>query len=249
MNAKLLKSIAEKTLPSPIHRFLGNKIFGEKYRPPVGMVNLGSLRRLTPISRHYGFDRGLPIGRYYGENFLTRHAVDIQGRVLEIGDAAYTHKFGGTQVTQSDVLHALEGNPEATFVGDLANAPHIPHNTFDCFILYQTLQYIYDLPAAIKTIHRILKPGGVVLVSVPGIIQLADVNWNNCWCWSFTSFSAQKLFEEAFPKGNIQVETFGNALSAIAALEGMAAEELRKDELDNTDPQYQVTITVRAVKQ
>jgi SAM-dependent methyltransferase len=239
---KQLKEIAQQSLPSPLYRWLRNQWLG------IGRVNFGSLRRLTPLSRYFGFDRGQPIGRYYGENFLARHAADIRGHVLEIGDAAYTRQFGGDRVTKSDVLHAVAGNPEATIIGDLANIPQIPSDTFDCFILYQTLQYIYDLRAAIDTVYRILKPGGVVLVSVPGIIQLGDEEWASSRCWSFTRTSVQQLFEEVFPKENIQVETFGNVLATIAALEGMAAEELRREELNYHDPLYQVSITLRAVK-
>ncbi|MBW4611990.1 MAG: class I SAM-dependent methyltransferase [Desmonostoc vinosum HA7617-LM4] len=242
MNKTRIQAIVKQTLPAPIYHHLKKQLLG------IGMVNFGSLRRLTPISRLYGFDRGQPIGRYYGENFLTRHAKDIQGHVLEIGDAAYTRQFGSDRVTKSDVLHISEGSPEATIIGDLTNAPHIPSNTFDCFILYQTLQYIYDLPAAIKTVSRILKPGGIVLVTVPGIIQIADVQWSDYWLWNFTNNSIRRLFEEFFPKENIQVETFGNVLAAVAALEGIAAQELRPEELDHQDPQYQVSIALRAVK-
>ncbi|MEH1819267.1 MAG: methyltransferase domain-containing protein [Nostoc sp.] len=236
------KKIVKQILPDPIYRQF-------KGLPPAkGMVNFGSFRRLKPISSCYGFDRGQPIGRYYGENFLARHADDVRGHVLEIGDSPYTRKFGGDRVTKSDVLHLVEGNPETTIIGDLTNAPHIPDNTFDCFILYQTLQLIYDLPAAIKTTYRILKPGGVVLVSIPGIIQIADPSWNDYWCWSFTTASAQQLFAEVFPKDNITIEAFGNVLAAISALQGMAAEELRPEELNYKDPAYTVSITVRAVK-
>src|SRR6185503_497384 len=73
--------------------------------PPVGFVWVGSLRRLKPISSGWGSERGQPIDRYYIERFLTTHTRDIQGHVLEIGDNNYTRKFGGDQVTQSDVLH------------------------------------------------------------------------------------------------------------------------------------------------
>lgn len=248
MDKKQLKIIADRILPAPIHRFFGTQLLGDKYRPSVGMVNFGSLRRLTPISRNFGYDRGRPIDRYYIENFLARHADDIQGHVLEIGDASYTRQFGGDRVTKSDVVHVTEDNPEATIVGDLANAPQIPDNTFDCFILTQTLLCIYDLRAAMTTIHRILKPGGVVLATLPGMTQLSDDQWGDYFCWAFTSQSARRLFEEVFPKGNIQVETFGNVLAAMAYLQGIAVEELRQSELDYRDPLYQLSITVRATK-
>ena len=248
MDKRQVKTIADRILPAPIHRFLGTQLLGDKYRPSVGMVNFGSLRRLTPISRHFGYDRGRPIDRYYIENFLAHHADDIRGHVLEIGDASYTRQFGGDRVAKSDVLHVTSDNPEATIVGDLANAPQIPDNTFDCFILTQTLLCIYDLRAAMTTIHRILKPGGVVLATLPGMTQLSDDQWGDYFCWAFTSQSARRLFEEVFPKENIQIETFGNVLAAMAYLQGIAVEELRQSELDYRDPLYQLSITVRATK-
>src|SRR5262245_9564385 len=163
---------------------------------PSSGVDFGHLRRVTPVSREFGYDRGKPVDRYYVENFLARQAGDIQGRVLEIGDAAYTRQFGGERVTISDVLHVEAGNPAATIMGDLTHADHIPTNTFDCFILTQTLQFVYDVQAALQTTYRILKPGGVLLATFPGISQISDDRWADYWCWSFTSLSAQRLFEE-----------------------------------------------------
>ena len=68
-------------------------------------------RRLDPVSRDWGYDRGVPIDRYYIENFLDRHAGDIRGHVLEIGVDSYTWRFGGDRVTKSDVLNLEEENP------------------------------------------------------------------------------------------------------------------------------------------
>jgi SAM-dependent methyltransferase len=248
VDKKQLKLIAQRTLPAPIHRWLGTRLLGDKYRPPSGMVNFGSLRRLTPMSSQFGYDRGRPIDRYYIENFLARHADDIRGCVLEIGDASYTRQFGGERVTKSDVLHVKEGNPEATIIGDLTTADHIPSDTFDCFILTQTLPCIYDVHTALKTVYRILKPGGVVLATVPGISQMPADQWGDYWCWSFSSQSLQRLCVELFPETNVKVEAFGNVLVAIAFLHGLALEELRPEELDYRDRHYELSITVRAMK-
>jgi SAM-dependent methyltransferase len=247
MDKEPLKLIIEKTLPEPIHKWLRGQWQIYKHRPPVGMVNWGNFRRLTPINRRWKA-RGRPIDRYYIENFLERHSKDIQGRVLEIGDRVYTQKYGGDQVTTSDVLHVTEGNPAATIVGDITNAPQIPSDTFDCFILTQTIQLIYDLPSALNTIYRILKPGGVVLATVSNITPLIDPDWNECWYWNFTTLSAQRLFEDVFPTANVQVETYGNVMAATAFLQGLSTQELKKEELDYCDSGYQVLITVRAVK-
>jgi SAM-dependent methyltransferase len=135
--------------------------------PAPGRVRLGDLRRVTPLSRAFGFDRGQPVDRHYIEAFLARNAADIRGRVLEVGDAEYTTRFGGPRVTRSDVLHVSEGTPNATIVADLARGEAIPSASFDCVILTQTLHLVYDARAAIATLRRILAPGGTCLVTVP----------------------------------------------------------------------------------
>jgi SAM-dependent methyltransferase len=215
----------------------------------VGQVDFGSLRRLSPISSLFGYDRGRPVDRYYiEEDFLARHRDDIQGHVLEIGDASYTREFGGDQVAVSDVLHVDDSNPQATIVADLSSADHIPSDTFDCIILTQTLHLIYNVRSAIRTTQRILKPGGVLLATFPGISQIDWDEWRHSWYWAFTSRLARRLFEEAFPPENVEVEAHGNVLAAISFLHGLAAEELRKGELDRLDHAYEVLITLKALK-
>jgi SAM-dependent methyltransferase len=235
-------------LPEPARRRLRELHRAFEGYPRVGHVDFGDLRRLTPISRTFGYDRGLPVDRYYIENFLSRYAADIRGRVLEIGDDYYTRRFGGDHVTVRDVLHVKDGNPAATFVGDLTDAEHVPSAAFDCLILTQTLHLIYDLRAALRTISRILKPGGTVLATVPGISQISADEWADYWCWSFTTRSVTRLFEEFFSSDRVNVEAFGNVLTAISFLEGIAMDELRKEELDHRDPCYDLLITVRASK-
>ena len=217
--------------------------------PLVGRVEWGGLRRVEPVSRYWGLDRGTPIDRYYIERFLTTHAGDIEGRVVEIEDNTYTKRFGGSRVTQSDAIHVKEGHPGATITADLTQADHIPSNSFDCFIVTQTLMLIYETRAALRTIHRILKPGGVVLATVAGITQIGDPEWAETWYWSFTKPSARRLFAEAFGAGNVQVQSYGNVLSATAFLQGLVVADLTPEELDVQDSEYEVTVAIRAVKE
>ena len=213
-------------------------------RPP----KLGDLRRLTPIDPNWGFERGTPIDRVYVERFIGTHARDIRGRVLEIAAPDYASKYG-SRVERVDVLMAKEGNPQATIVGDLADAPHIPDDSFDCAIVTQTLQFVYDVRAALATVHRILAPGGVLLATVPGITKLSppeDAEYGE-W-WHYTGRSARRLAEEAFGEGNVEVETFGNVLTAAGFLYGLAERDLAADELAAHDPLYEVIVGVRAAK-
>jgi SAM-dependent methyltransferase len=245
MKSKLIKP---RVFPATVYDWLSTQWKVFILRPRVGSVDFGSLRRVKPISRRFGYDRGLPIDRCYIESFLARQANDIRGRVLEIGDDSYTRRFGGSRVTVRDVFHVTKGNPKTTFIGDLTSADHIPSDTFDCIILTQTLDLIYDVRAALKTLHRILKPGGIVLATVPGISPVGHDEWTKHLCWSFTTLSARRLFEEVFPAANVKAEAHGNVLAAIAFLHGLSVEELSQKELDYYDSSYQVLITIRAAK-
>ncbi|HRR06433.1 MAG TPA: methyltransferase domain-containing protein [Victivallales bacterium] len=209
----------------------------------------GNLRSTKPFSRVFGYDRGnQSIARYYIDNFIFSCKADIKGNILEIGDDTYTKKFG-TKIKKSDVLHVTSGNSKATIVADLTIDQSIPSGTYDCIIMTQTLPFIYNIKAALKNTYRILKPGGTLLVTLSGISQVSRYDMDR-WgeYWRFTSLSAKKLFEEFFPPENIKVEAFGNLLAAVALLEGLASCELRKKELDINDPDYEVIITVRAIK-
>lgn len=217
--------------------------------PPVGWVRFGHLRRLKPVSLDYGNSRGLEIDRYYIEKFLAEHASDIRGRVLEIKHNTYTVRYGQDRVTHSDVLHPVEGNPDATIVADLTKADHLPSNVYDTIIFTQTLQVIYDIRTTIATLYRILKPGGILLATASGMAQLS-LNDFDKWgeYWRFTSLSARLLFEESFQAGNVTVRPYGNVLAAISFLEGLACEDLRQKELDAVDRSYEILIAIRAVK-
>jgi SAM-dependent methyltransferase len=221
----------------------------ERRPPSVDQVDFGSLRQVNPISREFGYDRGKPVDRYYIENFLAARAGDIRGRVLEVKDDTYTRKYGGEQVDVSDVIDMAEDNRQATIVADLTRADRVPSDAFDCIIFTQTLQLIYDMRSAIQTLHRVLKPGGVLLATFPGISQISYKDCGDSWCWEFTQLSVRRLFEESFSGADISIEAHGNVLAAIAFLHGLAAEELRREELDYRDPDYEVLITLRAVKQ
>ena len=249
MQSEQISRVMRWDLPQAALRWVRRRWQALTRWPPVGRVHFGNLRRITPISGEFGLDRGRAIDRYYIETFLSRHVADIRGHVLEIGDNRYTQKFGGARVTRSDVLHVYPGNSSATLVADLANAGDIPADSFDCIILTQTLQFIYDARAAMNHLHRILKPDGRLLVTLPGISQISRYDMDR-WgdFWRFTTLSGRRLFEEKFAAGSVTVETYGNVLAAIAFLEGLALEELQPEELDYSDHDYQLVIAIRAVK-
>lgn len=250
--ARMCRTLASRTARAALPGWMVRRLRplrGEQAEPiPLGCVDMGDLHRLTPVSQVFGFDRGLPIDRYYIEAFLLRQAVDIAGRVLEVADNGYTVRFGGDRVTHSDILHVNADHPLATFVGDLTDAPQLPSDTFNCVILTQTLHLIYDMKAAMQTLHRILKPGGVLLLTVPGVTRVEHGVRGNNWFWTFTHDSIRRLVEEVFPAANVHVEDHGNVFSAVAFLHGLAIEEVSTGALDYHDSAYQVIVAARAMK-
>ena len=216
--------------------------------PAKGRVNVGDFGSVVPISRDFGFDRGTPIDRYYIERFLARHQVEIAGRVLEVGGDDYTRCFGGSRVARADILHVHEGNPRATIVGDLTDPAVLPESAFDCIVLTQTLHLIYDVRGAVARLYRALAPGGVVLVTAPGISQIDRGEWGSSWFWSFTTESLSRLFKECFGPDDVIVEHYGNVFAATAFLQGLAVEEVDTSKLDLLDKSYQVIVAVRARK-
>ncbi len=249
---KLTRDAATVLLPEGMRKWLRKQQRLHKLQSvPVGSVDFGGLRRLSPISAIFGQDRDLlTIERFYIEEFLKKNAADIKGRCLEMGDATYIKKFGGEKVTQIDVLNYVEGNPNATIVADLTDAPHIPDNTFDCIIITQTLQMIFEVDKAIASLYRILKPGGVVLCTSHGMTRVARREGVDDWgeYWHFTTQSKRHLFHAVFPADHVDVSTVGNVFTCICNLHGLAASEIDPEELATHDPNYEMLVLVRAQK-
>jgi glycosyltransferase involved in cell wall biosynthesis len=243
-----LKNVLKRTLPQRVKKILYRRGYMHQYIPPAGTVQWADLERTSPLSSDFGYDRGGPVDRYYIEKFLNENSSLVKGRVLEIGDNAYTLRYGGSAITQSDVLHVAKANDTVTFVGDLSDAPQIPSDAFDCIILTQTLHFIYDYKAALKNCHRVLKKGGTLLLTIPGISHIDKGEWKDYWLWSFTDTSMRRLMLELFNEEDVHIATYGNVYVATAFLYGMGLPEVRPDFLDVHDPSYQVIIAVKATK-
>lgn len=206
----------------------------------------GRFSQGKPLSIHFGYDRGTPVDRGYIDSFLAANAHRIKGRVLEIGDDDYSRRFGGDAITRQDILHVHAGNPVATIIGDISDPAVLLDGAFDCIILTQTIHLIFDMATALRQVHRALKPGGVALITVPGITPVDRHEWGGTWYWSLTPAALHRLLEESFPGGSFDEMAFGNLYAATAFLHGAALEEVEREKLAPYDPAFPVIVAACA---
>ena len=200
----------------------------------------GNLRRVTPLSTAYGFDRGTPIDRYYVDKFMRAHGDLITGRVLEIQTRDHIRRYGSA-VTAADTLD-IDPSFRPTYCCDLADAAAVPSASYDCFLLPNTLCVVRDVDAALREARRIVRPGGAILATVPGFVPLTPDTDDY---WHASAAGWRLVADRVWNDCDTVVETHGNCLAAAAALYGVAVEELSSAELDVTDPRYPVLVTIR----
>ena len=205
-----------------------------------GLPRWGNLRRTTPFSTQYGFERGTPIDRYYLHQFFELHRHLITGRVLEVQTSAYTKLFG-RDVTQADTFDIVpEFDP--TYVCDFAHCEGIlPDEAYDCVLLPNTLPCFRELDRSLAQAFRIVRPGGAILASTGGLLPLTrDVPEY----WRLTPDGWRELLASAWRGAELTVAEHGNCLAAVGAQMGLALEELTDAELDVHDPRYPVLTTI-----
>jgi hypothetical protein len=110
------------------------------------------------------------------------------------------------------------------------------------------MQFIYEVQAVVQSAHRLLAPGGVLLVTVPSISRIAPRYGPTTEFWRFSAASCTRLFGDVFGEGNVEVRTHGTVLAATAFLYGAALEEIPPEKLDVDDPFFPLIVSVRATR-
>jgi SAM-dependent methyltransferase len=204
----------------------------------------GNLRRSEPFSDQFGFDRGTPIDRFYLERFLDAERAAIRGHVLEIQVSGHARKFG-RELQRVDTLD-ISAQFSPTYQCDLADAGTVvPSDTYDCFLLPNTLQHLARLEEALAQALRVVKPGGVILASAAGLARLTTPDED---FWRFTAEGWRMVTARMWPGCAVDVRAHGNCLAAVAGLYGLAVEEMTRAELEIEDERFPVLTTIKCVK-
>jgi hypothetical protein len=215
-------------------------------RIPGRRPRWGNLRRKQPFSAHYGFDRGLPVDRRYIERFLARMRDRIRGDVLEVRAAEYTRRFGSAGLT-SHVIDIDPANAAAAVIGDLCEPGMLAADAYDCVILTQTLQFLAAPDLALINLWGSLRRGGTILITVPCAARI-DHESPEADYWRFTPAGLRRLIERHCDGAVIEVEAGGNLTTALAALLGLAIEDLREEDLAADDPVFPIIASAAITK-
>lgn len=196
------------------------------------------------ISNDFGFQRGKPIDRVYIENFISQHVEKISGVCLEFGDTSYIDLFGKSVTEKYSFNYSNEPSEQNNnIMGDLTKLDTLSIDSFDCILCINVLNFIYDLPVAAEGLKKLLKPNGKIIITIAGVashISRYDMDrWGDYW--RFTDKSAAKLFKEAgFHIEKIQ--TYGNPYACSAQINGYSMEDLSKEKVVKSDPDYQLLV-------
>jgi SAM-dependent methyltransferase len=229
-------------IPARVKRLVGPRFITKARCLARGyeLPRWGNLRRTTPFSSTFGFERGTPVDRHYLHRFLDTHRALITGDVLEVQTSSYTQRFGHDlgRVASFDIVPLFQ----PTYLCDLAHSEAIlPSAAFDCVLLPNTLQHLRELDACLANILRVVRPGGAILASAAGLLPLtgdvADL-------WRFSPDGWREALSHAWRGADLEVTGHGNCLSAVASQLGLALEELTDAELDVHDPRYPVLTTI-----
>jgi hypothetical protein len=205
-----------------------------------GLPRWGNLRRTTPFSSSYGFERGTPIDRYYLHAFLSAHRDRIAGDVLEVQTTGHTDRFG-QGVRRADTFD-VDPRFSPTHLCDFAHCERvIPSQSYDCLLLPNTLPHFRELDLALAHALRVVRPGGTILASAGGLLPLTGDAPDY---WRLSPDGWRERLGAAWPGTSLEVTGHGNCLAAVAAQLGLALEELTAAELDVRDPRYPVLTTI-----
>jgi len=134
------------------------------------------------------------IGRFY-QFALPKYA---RGRLIDLGCGKVplyaTYKDHVTSITCVDWGNSMHPNPHLDQEQDLNQPIAYPDASFDTIILSDVLEHIRKPEGLIREMHRILAPGGQVIMNVPFYYGLHEQPFDY---YRYTQFALRAMTEDA----------------------------------------------------
>lgn len=220
-----------------------NNVLRGLYRKKFAIISSIAQMDSEPVSAQFATERGTPVDRFYIEKFLSDNRAYIRGDVLEIEDDTYTKRYGGENVTHSIVTDYDSKAPGVDLNMDLESGRGVREGIADCFICTQTLMYIFDLKAAARSICRLLKPGGIVLITCSGLSQNSKRCMENYGVyWAVNEAVFQKMFADEPDMEVLDTGIYGNVKTVTAHINGLCVEDLCREDFEGKDICYPLIV-------
>jgi SAM-dependent methyltransferase len=123
-----------------------------------------------------------PQRRYFSPVYLAQYRVTlpliiryVYGKLIDLGcgDMPFRDLIK-KKVDIYDSLDNFPSSPDVTYQSDIQNMSVIKDETYDCAICLEVLEHIPDVNRALSEINRIIKRGGIIIISVPHLSRLHD---------------------------------------------------------------------------
>lgn len=130
-------------------------------------------------------------------SFVGRMGKQLDKEGLRVLDVAPQDHEGAQPYFPNATVETLDIDPKsgATYIADLCNNNQdvIPSERFDVVVCTEVLEHTLQPFDAVNEIQRILKPGGVAIVSTPYNFRIHGPLPD---CWRFTEHGLRALFKD-----------------------------------------------------
>ncbi len=138
---------------------------------------------------------------------------NCSGRVLDAGSGRGTWRRTILRATADyeSIDIAPRGGDRPTWIGDITAMPQVPDGHYSTVVCHQVLEHVRKPWSAVEEFHRVLKPGGVAVVSVPHLSRRHELPHDY---FRFTQEGLVSLLQSA-GFTDIEVQPFGSVLSLL----------------------------------
>lgn len=92
-------------------------------------------------------------------------------------------KYYGIDINDRSISAAAKKIPEGTFIKGVVSKVRLAKNSFDVITCFDVLEHDPLLPISLRTIHGLLKPGGLLIIQNPNYRSVMAVLCDDNWDW------------------------------------------------------------------
>ena len=214
-----------------------NKLFKRKPSYAKLQKSIKNLQKYQPLFKPE--TPALCMDRPFIDNWVKICRKYVTGDVLEFfGSSMYGEKYihdGGRIFTAT---RNANGKIKTDFTFDLEQDTINLNQRFDCIICTQVLNYTFNPQVALENLKKLLKPGGRLIITVPG-------TWGpHCpeapFTYNFSLYGIKNLIKKVFGENSIKkYDCFGNFSAVINTALWV---RYPSDVLDNPSDDFYTTV-------